>query len=243
MSSQADTSAGGADREASAAGATLSVAALRSLPSTVLKHEGDGAARVVRIDLPEGAVVLKEWRPEGLLMGWWARWLMRREIRHYRLLLGARGIPRYRGHEGDHALVLQCIDGLPIKRQLEPARLRLGLDSLDRVLAELHARRFVHLDLHQKLNALIDPTGEAWLIDLGQGLSGSSGLVKLVAPALFPLLARIDRNAVLKFRARYAPDTLDPARRDRLVARFGGRSTWWPKLLGRRLRRLLTGER
>lgn len=248
LSSQADTSAVPPRAGASGGGAAgtgppppLVVAALRALPATVLKDEGEGAARVVRIDLPDGPVVLKEWRPEGTVLGLWARWLMRREIRHYRALAGVPGIPRYLGHEGDHALVLQFIDGLPVKRQLDPARLRPGLDSLERVLDGLHARRFVHLDLHQKLNALIDRRGEAWLIDLGQGLDVSTGPGRLARP-LFPLLARIDRNAVLKFRARYAPDTLDPARRDRLVARFGGRSRWWPKLLGRRLRRMLLGE-
>jgi len=92
----------------------------------------------------------------------------------------------------------------------------------------------VHLDLHQKLNALIDAEGRAWVIDLGQGLDCSRGALRRL---LFPALARIDRNAVLKFRARYAPDTLDPARRDRLVARYRESRDHWLKRLGRRLRR------
>jgi hypothetical protein len=250
LSIQADTSAGTGGRALATgpsapggAGLAPSVAELRRLPATVLKDEGDGAARVLRIDLPGGPVVLKEWHPRGLLLRIWARQLMRREIRNYRRLSGMRGIPQYLGHEGDHALVLQFVDGLPIRRQLDPARLRLGLDSLDQVLAGLHARHFAHLDLHQKLNTLVDARGEAWLIDLGQGLHFGSGARALVSPLLFPLLARIDRNAVLKFRARYAPDTLPDAERERLVARFGGRSRWWPKLIGRRLRRLLAGGR
>jgi len=217
------------------------VAALEGLPSVLLKDEGEGAARVLRYDLPDGSVVRKEWRPKrSLLLRWWASLVMRREIRHYRLLAGVRGIPPYLGHEGDHTLLIRFIDGMTVKRQLDPALLRRGLDSFEAVLEALHDRRFVHLDLHQKLNALIDPRGEAWLIDLGQGLDCSRGLIR---PLLFPMLARIDRNAVLKFRARYAPDTLDPQVRDRVVARFGGRRDWWPKLIGRRVRRLLGADR
>jgi hypothetical protein len=217
------------------------VAELAGLPSVILKEEDEGSARVLRYELPDGALVLKEWRPErSTVLRWWARLLMRREIRHYRLLEGAPGIPRYLGHEGDHVLLIEFVDGQPIRRQLDPRLLRLGLDSLDRVLGALHARRFAHLDLHQKLNALIDRRGEAWLIDLGQGLDCSRGPLRRL---LFPALARIDRNAVLKFRARYAPDTLDAGSRDRLVARFTERRERWPKTVGRKLRRMLTGSR
>jgi O-methyltransferase involved in polyketide biosynthesis len=129
---------------------------------------------------------------------------------------------------------------VPVHRHLPPLLLRRGLDGLERTLDALHARRFVHLDLHQKLNALIDAQGHAWLIDLGQGLDCSSGLLRRL---VFPALARVDRNAVLKFRARYAPDTLEPSRRDQVVARFGVRRDRWPKRIARVLRRMVAGDR
>lgn len=217
----------------------LGRAALEGWPATVLKDEGEGAARLRRFDLPRGRVVLKEWRPRGRLMRWWARILMRREIRHYRLLDGCRGIPRYLGHEGDEALLIEYVDGQPIRRQLPRQLLLAGLDDLEAVITGLHARRFVHLDLHQKLNALIDGEGRAWLIDLGQGLDCSRGVLRRL---IFPALARVDRNAVLKFRARYAPDTFHPDERERLVARHAVRRERWPKRIGRALRRLATRE-
>ena len=229
MSSQADTN--GTRR----ANGRLHLADLSGHPVTVLKDEGDGTARVVRCELPQGPVVLKEWRPRGVLLGVWARWIMRREIRHSQHLSGVPGIPRYLGHDGDRALIVECVDGSHLRRRMQPALLRKGLDSLQKSLEALHARRFLHLDLHQKRNTIIDAEGRAWLIDLGQGVDCSRGLARL----LFPLLAPIDQRAVLKFRARYAPDTLDPGRRDELVARFSVRRKWWPKLIGRRLRRLL----
>jgi hypothetical protein len=213
--------------------------ALKGLPATVLKDEGDGAARLFRYDLPDGPAVLKEWTPRHRLLRWWAALLMRREIRHYRLLRGCPGIPEYLGHEGNAALLIRYIEATPIHRKMAPALLRAGLDDLERVLSAVHARRFVHLDAHQKLNALIDAGGHAWLVDLGQGLDCSRGWVRR---ALFPRLARVDREAVLKFRARYAPDTLDPALRDGLVARFSERRERWPKRFGRALRRRILGD-
>jgi RIO-like serine/threonine protein kinase len=215
----------------------LTAAELQAYQPVVLKEEGTGAASVLRYDLPGRSVVVKRWQPtHSWLMGRWARLVMRREIRHYRLLDGTPGVPRFLGHEGDVALYLQFIDAVPVHRHLPPPLLRRGLDGLERTLAALHARRFVHLDLHQKLNALIDAEGRAWVVDLGQGLDCSRGLVRR---AVFPLLARIDRNAVLKFRARYAPDTLDPSQRDRLVARYRDSRDHWLKRIGRRLRRVV----
>jgi len=76
-------------------------------------------------------------------------------------------------------------------------------------------------------------------VDLGQGLDCSRGPLRL----LFPALARIDRNAVVKSRARYAPDTLDPAARERLVARYGTSRDHWLKRVGRRLRKAALDER
>jgi len=218
----------------------VTAAQLRDCSPVVLKAEGSGAASVLRYDLPAGPVVVKRWQPAS---GWplrlWARTLMRREIRHYRMLDGTPGVPRFLGHEGDAAVYLQFVDAVPVNRHLPPALLRQGLDGLERTLAAVHARRFVHLDLHQKLNALIDAEGRAWIVDLGQGLDCSRGLARL----LFPALARIDRNAVVKFRARYAPDTLDPAERERLVARYGSSRDHWLKRVGRRLRRSAADRR
>lgn len=225
VSSQADTTLHGG----------ITAAELQACQPVVLKEEGHGAASVLRYDLPGRSIVVKRWQPtDSGLMRFWARLIMRREIRHYRLLDGTPGVPRFLGHEGDAVLYMQFIDAVPVHRHLPAALLRRGLDGLERTLAALHARRFVHLDLHQKLNALIDADGGAWVVDLGQGLDCSRGVVRRLA---FPMLARIDRNAVLKFRARYAPDTLDPSQRERLVARYRHSHDHWAKRIGRRLRR------
>ena len=217
----------------------LTLSDLEGQPSEVLKDQGPGAARVVRYDLKQGSVILKTWLDGGSrILGFYGKSLLKREIRHYQQLDGCRGIPRFLGQVGRFGLILEYVDGLPVHRKLEERRLMSGLDDLERVLAELHSRRFAHLDLHQKLNVLIDPAGRAWLIDLGQGVDCRGLLGRLV----FPLLARIDRAAVLKFRARYAPATFPEDDRERLVDRHGTRRSWWPKRIGRWARRRLLGD-
>jgi hypothetical protein len=209
----------------------------------VLKDEGEQAPRVVRYDLPDGAVVLKLWDPSGSrLLRWWARLLMRREIRHYRLLQGCPAVPAYRGHYGEAGLLLEYVPAAPLKRQLKH---RLGQDGLERALVNLegsmellHARRFAHLDLHQKLNALVGPDERVWFVDLGQGVDCSRWPLR----ALFPLLAWVDRRALVKFHSRYAPALLPEDVRERLVERHRG-TRWrrW-KALRRKVRRHLVDD-
>jgi hypothetical protein len=214
-------------------------AELERYPATVLKDEGPGAPKVVRYDLPGGPVVLKEWEPAGgLLFRFWTRSIMRREIQHYRLLQGTEAIPRFLGQYSGTAFLMECVDALQLRRRLPQELKDLGLDGLEVSLASLHARRFVHLDLHQRLNTLVGKDGRVWLVDLGQGIDCSRGLLRRL---LFPWLARIDRRAIVKFRARYSPHTLPEADRERLVARYADSRTAW-KDFHRRLRKRLLGN-
>jgi hypothetical protein len=210
-------------------------------PCLVLKDEGPGSPRVLRYELPGGAVVLKEWAPSGSrIMDLWAGVIMRREIHNYRVLSGVPGIPRFLGAYGPRCFLIEWVDAEPLRRRLPQKMKERGLDELEEVLSGLHERRFVHLDLHQRLNALFGRERGVWLIDLGQGVDCSRGLLRRL---LFPWLARVDRRAILKFRARYAPLTLPAADRERLIerhAKHGGRA--W-KNFHRRLRNRLLRER
>jgi len=215
-----------------------SLEALRAHPHEVLKDEGEGAARVVRYDLPDGPVVLKAWAPRSRVLGAWARVLMRREAAHYALLDGTPGIPRFRGAYGPQAFLIEFIPGAaPLKRKLGPEVIGRALDELERVLAAVHARRFVHLDLHQRLNVLVGRHGGVWLIDLGQGLDCSRGWRRL----LFPLGAWVDRRALVKFRARYVPASLSGPRAEKLVEQHKRRRGRGWKAFNRRVRALFLG--
>ena len=159
---------------------------LEQHPATVLKDEGPGAPRVVRYDLPGGPVVLKEWQPAGsVIFRWWVRSIMRREIQNYRLLQDTGAIPRYLGQYGPTAFLMEWVDGLQLRRRLPQELKDLAVDGLERSLGILHERKFVHLDLHQRLNTLVSKQGQVWLVDLGQGIDCSRGPVRRL---LFPFL-------------------------------------------------------
>jgi len=211
-------------------------------PSTILNNESlkDREARVVAYDLPQGRVVLKEWKPKaGALIRWWSRRIIQREMRHYEALQGVRGIPRFLGRLDDRAFLMEYVEAQPIRRRLPRPLLESGVKSLEGVLEGMHARRFVHLDLRNKGNILIDAQGNAWVIDLQQGLDCSRGILRRI---LFPLLKRFDEKAILKFRARYLPETLDPSIRDRLVKKHTTRKTSWVPLLGNFLLNLMVKD-
>lgn len=206
----------------------------------VLKDEGDHSARLVAYESPVGKVVLKSWKPgRSRVFRLWARWLMGREIRFSRHLDGTPGVPRFRGQVDGTAFLMEWVPGEPLARHMPQERIDRALDNFEAVLAALHARRFVHLDLHQRLNLLVGPECQVWVVDLGQGLLCE----RLPARWLFRLLSAVDRRAVVKFRARYAAHTLPDATRARLVARHSERRGRRWKQFHRRVRELLIGDR
>jgi hypothetical protein len=215
---------------------------LDKYPATILNNEGlkDREARVVAYDLPGSRVVLKEWKPKsGALIRWWSRRIIQREMRHYEALQGVRGIPRFLGRLDDRAFLIEYVEAQPIRRRLPRPLLEAGMKSLEGVLEGMHARRFVHLDLRNKGNILIDARGGAWVIDLQQGLDCSRGILRRL---FFPLLKRFDEKAILKFRARYMPETLDASIRDRLVKKHCVRKTSWVPLFGNFLLNLMVKD-
>lgn len=226
---------------ASARDPGLTVEQLLDHPHEVLKDEGDHAARVLKVQLPDGPVVFKEWAPAtSRLLRFWAGTLMRREIRHYELLRDVPGIPRIQRAFGEEAFLIEFVEGQPLGRRMPAELVARAMDELEGLLDRLAERRFAHLDLHQKQNLLIGDGGQIWLIDLGQGLDCSRGWFRRL---LFPLLHRIDRKAVTKFRARYAPDSLDGALSDAAVHHHARRRGRRWKNFHRRLRTLLVGEK
>ena len=202
------------------------------------RENGDGReAKVSLYDLPEGRIVLKEWRPRARLLRWYSAWILGREMRHYGLLEGVPGVPRFLGRVDSSRFLIEHVDARPIHRGLDRETLHAALDNLEAVIGDIHARGFAHLDLRHKGNILVGDGGKVWVIDLGQGLDCSSGPLRRL---IFPLLRRIDRSAATKFRARYAPETLPAARRQKLERAYATRGVSQLPRFGRLLVRVMS---
>ena len=156
---------------------------------------------------PGGAVLVKDVAPmHPLFRVIHGRRVLAREERALAALAGAPGVPRLVARVDRDALAMEQLDAEPLRRHLDPRRLRCALAQLSERVAGLHARGVVHLDLRQKRNILVGVGGDAYLVDFQSALVlGTDGW----RGVLFRRLKRIDEGAVLKFKARYAPDLLD----------------------------------
>ena len=139
----------------------------------------------------------------------YGRRVLRREERALTALAGVPGVPALLGRIDADALALEFIDAEPLRRDLEPARLRRACSQLEEKIDRMHERGVVHLDLRQKRNVLVDAAGEVFLVDF------QSAWVLAPGGLALRMLAPLDRSAALKFRWRYAPELLDDEERGR----------------------------
>jgi predicted Ser/Thr protein kinase len=176
-----------------------------------LIQAGGATKAAIRLCESDGRrFVVKDVRGMHPLVRWlYGRRVLRREERALRALAGVAGVPALLGRIDADALALEFIAAEPIRRDLEPARLKRACGRLRERIERLHERGVVHLDLRQKRNVLVDAAGEVFLVDFQSAW--------LLAPGGFWMrrLAPLDRSAELKFRWRYAPELLSEEERGR----------------------------
>ena len=156
-------------------------------------------ARLLRLDLGEGPMVVKDFGHGS----WWVRLIGRLQIwteqRAYRRLDGVQGIPRFFGRIDPYALAIEYIDGIPLGTS--PDRTHDGaarFKRLSRVVSEIHARGVVHWDLRALRNVLIRPDGSIFVVDLAGAMSLRPG--GFLHGLLFRLLRLTDQSALLKWK-------------------------------------------
>jgi predicted Ser/Thr protein kinase len=116
---------------------------------------------------PFGDVVVKRARP-AIVLRTLGRLAIGHEHRIYRRLAGVPGVPRCYGLLDSERLVLEYVEGLPLRscedaisdRDLLFTRLRATIDAMHRV-------GVTHGDLKRKDNILIGHDERPWLIDFG----------------------------------------------------------------------------
>jgi hypothetical protein len=105
--------------------------------------------------------------------------------------------------------------------------------ALEACLEGIHARGVAHLDLRQRRNILCGPDGVPRVLDFEAALVCDPA--RVAGRFLLSWGRRIDRLAVLKHKARYAPGTLTAG--ERRLARSVEVWRWlWPSTLLHRVR-------
>jgi RIO-like serine/threonine protein kinase len=147
-------------------------------------------------------------------------WNLKRESQALAKLAGIDGVPALVARVGRWVLVMEHFKGRDIGKTRKAAQTPELFDALARLVAEMHARGVVHLDLRQRRNILVRPGKRPAIVDFGGALCLRPG------SRLHRRLAAIDRSGVLKYKRRALPASItdEEARLLRNVER--GRSLW-----------------
>ena len=189
----------------------LSRTSIEARSDRILAPGGPLKARLIRFRWGDRSWILKDishtplWY--RLLLG---RRMLQREFASYERLSDLRAIPHSPGMLDRDGLVIEHIEGQPLARGALPPDPARFFDRLARVIDTVHARGIAHLDLRHKRNVLVGADGRPHLIDFAQSVDLRRG--PRWGP-LFPLFRRLDRSAIVKYRARYCPESLTEVER------------------------------
>lgn len=137
------------------------------------------------------------------LWGWARRWMLRREHDAYRRLAGFAGSPRCYGLLRGRYLVLDYVQGVPLRRA-QLADRGAFFDTLLAYIEEMHRRGVAHADLKRRDNLLVLDDRLPCLVDFGAAVVRKPGFAPLNR-YLYALARRFDFNAwaKLKYEGRY----------------------------------------
>jgi RIO-like serine/threonine protein kinase len=193
-------------------------------------------ARVMLARRGEQRCVIKDLSRMRPLFRWfYGRRMLAREARALDRLAGFESVPRLVERLSKDALVTEFIPAIYLRKSLPVRRKPAVLRAFRDVVSQLHERGVVHLDLRQRKNVLVLPDDRVVLIDFESALVlGDRG----VRGWLRDRLAPIDRSAVLKWRAKYTPNSLTRDERKALERHRRWQRVWVLKDIGRFLRGL-----
>jgi len=155
----------------------------------------------------QGHVYLYEGKGQRLILkaptGWGLgrlirRGMLRNEHRVYSRLSGVSGIPRCYGLLDGCYLVLEFIDGGPIRRARITDR-GVFFETLLKIIKELHKADVAHTDLKKKDNLLVVEGRRPCVIDFGVAVIRKPGFAPLNR-YLYNLARKFDFNAWVKLK-------------------------------------------
>lgn len=190
----------------------------------MLKSSSMFNARVLVLPTPTGLRVIKDFSHSPFLVRQTlGRFLIRREWATLRRLQGVLGVPvdpvrlhsfalSYRYVPGDTLSSVQ-ISGSPLDQTF--------FFALEQLVAGLHARGFVHLDLRNGKNILRTAKGQPYLLDFQAGV-----WLGLVPALLRRPFEAVDMSGVYKWWSRLAPGQMNAHQTQSLRTANRWRQLW-----------------
>jgi len=181
-------------------------------------HRGSWSkADIYEIETQDGPVVVKDFSAKPLPVRWIGRLQISRECAAYRALAGVPGIVRWLGRVDAHALVLERLEGAPLRKFRKRGGRQELLAALRTILERVHERGVIHNDLRGKDNTMVRADGRVVLIDFAGAFLFRKG--GFWYRHLFARLARVDEAAYLKWKKILDPASLTPEEK-RFLRRF-----------------------
>jgi serine/threonine protein kinase len=196
---------------------------LDRLPRQPLGKRSTFRPAVFRVETPSGPLVVKDAGEKGFGTRWLARYLVARERRVLRRLIGFEGVPQLVGTIRRDAIVQSFVPGEPLDAGKFRERPRDVFEQILEITRRLHEVGVFHLDLHQRKNVLVDGEGRVHLVDFGAAVA----LGPLARRILGGVLRHADRQAAFKYMARFAPEGLSEEEA-RSVLRYRRLRKLWP---------------
>ena len=124
--------------------------------------------------------------------------MLRREYKVYSKLSGIKNVPRCYGLMDGRYIVLEYIDGVPIRNAQIKNRSEFFEDLLN-LIKELHKAGVAHSDLKKKDNLLVVNGKTPYMIDFGAAVVRKSGFAPL-NHYLYNVASKFDFNAWVKLK-------------------------------------------
>ena len=137
-----------------------------------------GNARVWRVETPEGAFVIKDFRKSPWWIRWtWGRWMIGHEYRLLKALEGLEGVPQKVFRVDAYAFGMEFLEGISLGDRNQRWG-ELGVEhlptsfffKLERLVCAMHRRGVAHLDTRNAKNVMVLPGDKPALVDFQSGV-------------------------------------------------------------------------
>lgn len=176
-----------------------------SYDKNVLSHGYQGKTFVYRRNDAHLVIKAPMGRGIGLLI---RRWMLANEHRVYRILDGMDGIPKCYGFLQKRYLLLEYVEGTPIRHAFieDP---EFFYKALLQLIQRLHAAGVAHGDLKKKDNTLVVHGKHPCLVDFGVAIIRKKRFAPLNG-YLFRLFQKFDTNAWAKLKYNRQMEKMTP---------------------------------
>ncbi len=165
-----------------------------------VRSGGGTQPRLLLVEDRGERAIVKDYLPTAwLLRRVVGPWLIAREVRIYRVLEGASGVPRLIRHLDRQGLLVEYVEGRACSEFPDGSLPREFFDRLARVVRGIHERGVVHCDIKNRSNIVVTDQLEPYIVDFAAAFTreGRCGPLRRFAFERFRI---DDLRAVVKAR-------------------------------------------